>query len=453
MTMSLLLQTSQSLRSALSALPGVNTESGAVEGFHTALRQAFDTRPTGTLAGQLQAPETAPLDAFRDALTALGIDTDALDEASLGALFIATGQTLSAELPANEERIDVLESMLAQLGTLTSVAADASTSKSAPTPADDVRLTDAAEPAEVTNDQAVIPTSLDEVKARLALVAAFADTPVNAAQPDVTRPAAPVLGEAATRVLDAITALREQAEPNARGVLPNTNEARPVWNAQIQTQAPASFYIAATTASAASPALDGDPVSAPLAANASAMFAPVVGKAPSAAAPGSQPGTEQAALGVATAPAAPTAASAQPAISTPVTSPAFPEKLGQQLIQMTQRGGEQHVKLELHPAELGPLSIALKVSEHGTQAQFFSAHAQVRQVIEQAIPQLREALAEQGIALGETSVGQHNQPNEQAFAQAKGTTAQGGTASADELEEALPAPVNVTLDGRVDLYA
>ena len=47
---------------------------------------------------------------------------------------------------------------------------------------------------------------------------------------------------------------------------------------------------------------------------------------------------------------------------------------------------------------------------------------QVRQVVEQAIPQLREALAEQGISLGETSVGEQHNSNEQAFAE-KGNNA------------------------------
>lgn len=145
-------------------------------------------------------------------------------------------------------------------------------------------------------------------------------------------------------------------------------------------------------------------------------------------------------------------------IATPVSSPAWPSQLGQQLIQFAQRGGEHEVKMQLHPAELGPLSISLKVSEHGTQAHFLSAHAQVRQVLEQAIPQLREALAEQGISLGETSVGEHNNPNEQAFAQqGTGTSSSvGGSGSQEEGDGVLTPSENnnpLVLDGRVDLYA
>ncbi|UXZ53816.1 flagellar hook-length control protein FliK [Halomonas sp. 7T] len=145
-------------------------------------------------------------------------------------------------------------------------------------------------------------------------------------------------------------------------------------------------------------------------------------------------------------------------IATPVSSPAWPSQLGQQLIQFAQRGGEHEVKMQLHPAELGPLSISLKVSEHGTQAHFLSAHAQVRQVLEQAIPQLREALAEQGISLGETSVGEHNNPNDQAFAQ-QGSGNPSGVGNSGSQEEGdgvlTPSENNnpLVLDGRVDLYA
>lgn len=146
-----------------------------------------------------------------------------------------------------------------------------------------------------------------------------------------------------------------------------------------------------------------------------------------------------------------------PFISTQVTSPAWPSQLGQQLVQFTQRGGEQQVQMQLHPAELGPLSITLKVTEQGTQAHFLSAHAQVRQVIEHAIPQLRETLAEQGISLGETSVGEQQNFQEQGFAQQGNGTGSSGRDSVAGGDSAVvsPASEHTTLiaDGRVDLYA
>ncbi|MDX5978087.1 flagellar hook-length control protein FliK [Vreelandella alkaliphila] len=143
-------------------------------------------------------------------------------------------------------------------------------------------------------------------------------------------------------------------------------------------------------------------------------------------------------------------------LNTPLNSPAWPSQLGQQLIQFAQRGGEHQVKMQLHPAELGPLSITLKVTEQGTQAHFLSSHAPVRQAIEQAIPQLREALAEQGISLGETSVGEQQNPNEQAFAQqtpGKAAGNRGGELGNDSAPSPTEVDVQGSQDGRVDLYA
>ena len=152
----------------------------------------------------------------------------------------------------------------------------------------------------------------------------------------------------------------------------------------------------------------------------------------------------------------------QASLSTPVQSQAWPNQLGQQLVQFARQGGEQRIEMRLNPAELGPLSVTLKMSEQGAQAQFLSAHAPVRQVLEQAIPQLREALAEQGITLGETSVGEQQRQDAQAFA---GNQGQGnrhaatqadaeddGTLAADEALASSPG-TSLPLDGRVSLYA
>ena len=160
-------------------------------------------------------------------------------------------------------------------------------------------------------------------------------------------------------------------------------------------------------------------------------------------------------------------ASASPALLTqaslpaPVQSPAWPGQLGQQLVQFARRGGEQQIEMRLNPAELGPLSVTLKMTEQGAQAQFLAAHAQVRQVLEQAIPQLREALAEQGISLGETSVGEQRQ-DAQAFAGHDEQGGQGGTGRGDgelmagtDSDDGIAelATSTLTLDGRVNLYA
>lgn len=160
------------------------------------------------------------------------------------------------------------------------------------------------------------------------------------------------------------------------------------------------------------------------------------------------------------APGPTSAAPAQASLPAPIQSPAWPGQLNQQLVQFARMGGEQRVEMQLNPAELGPLSVTLKMTEQGAQAQFLSAHAQVRQVLEQAIPQLREALAEQGITLAESSVGEQRQPQGQAFAghQAGRPGATVGDAvedGANGSEQAVTdgAPIGISLDGRVNLYA
>ncbi|BBI58867.1 hypothetical protein HSBAA_01730 [Vreelandella sulfidaeris] len=79
-------------------------------------------------------------------------------------------------------------------------------------------------------------------------------------------------------------------------------------------------------------------------------------------------------------------------------------------------------------------------------------------MLEQAIPQLREALAEQGISLGETSVGDQRDPNAQAFAQSGGKQgaevgSDSGDIGADEMLSRSAESNPLIVDGRVDLYA
>lgn len=160
------------------------------------------------------------------------------------------------------------------------------------------------------------------------------------------------------------------------------------------------------------------------------------------------------------APSASVGASSAPmtaGINAPLASPAWPQQLGQQLVMLTQRGGEQKVEIRLNPPELGPLTVSLKVVEQSTQIQFLAASAQVRGAVEQAIPQLREALAEQGIQLGETSVGEQQPDSDPRSTGEEGQGAARGPAVADEtdalvLDETASATA-IHLDGRVDLYA
>jgi flagellar hook-length control protein FliK len=160
------------------------------------------------------------------------------------------------------------------------------------------------------------------------------------------------------------------------------------------------------------------------------------------------------------APQAATHASTPAMVSTatlqaPVGSMPWQNELGQQLIRFSQRGDHQ-IELHLHPKELGPLQISLHVNDQVAQAHFFAAHAQVRDAVQQAIPQLREALAGQGIALGEAMVGQQQQQRQDSGS--FGGSSSSPSFGATEVESITAArPVASVLPrigaGGVDLYA
>lgn len=172
-------------------------------------------------------------------------------------------------------------------------------------------------------------------------------------------------------------------------------------------------------------------------------------------------------------PILPTTATASAHISAPASgylsaqlgSQEWQQSLGQQVI-MFSRNGQQNAELRLNPQELGALQISLKIEDKQAQLHFVSAHSQVRAAIEAAMPNLRTALAESGIQLGQSSVGsegqwqqaqQQNQQNQQDFA-SRGQPGYGEVA-ADETQASTPLVTPAALqalangNGGVDIFA
>jgi len=132
-------------------------------------------------------------------------------------------------------------------------------------------------------------------------------------------------------------------------------------------------------------------------------------------------------------------------VATPVGGTHWGTELGQQVVMMSHsaRQGMQTAELRLDPPDLGPLRVSLNLSDGVASASFVSAHASVRQAIETAIPQLQQALAQAGISLGQTSVGE--QAAQQEFAQQGGNGSQRHAGSNQTGAEAVAeAPAAVT---------
>lgn len=143
-----------------------------------------------------------------------------------------------------------------------------------------------------------------------------------------------------------------------------------------------------------------------------------------------------------------------PLLSATIGTSSWQDGLGQQVIDMLKRG-EKQVDLRLHPADLGPLSISLNLSDSNTQAQFQSAHASVRAAVEQALPQLREALAYQGITLGQASVGDNSSRSSGQPQRDTSADNSGSLITAGETPQVMDEPIVQSLivsNGGVDLY-
>ncbi len=90
-------------------------------------------------------------------------------------------------------------------------------------------------------------------------------------------------------------------------------------------------------------------------------------------------------------------------IGAPLGSAAWPEEFSQKITWMgTQQ--TQIAELQLNPPNLGPLNVVLKISDNQATVLFTSPHGAVRDSIENALPKLREMLADNGITLGNATV-------------------------------------------------
>lgn len=131
----------------------------------------------------------------------------------------------------------------------------------------------------------------------------------------------------------------------------------------------------------------------------------------------------------------------------------FSPVMKQQLVTMVSQGIQQ-AEIRLDPPELGHMIVKIQVHGEQTQVQFHVAQAQTRDVVEQAIPRLRELLQEQGMQLADSHVsqGDQGQRREGGFADSGGSS--GGNVddfSTEELDLGLNQATS--LNSGIDYYA
>ncbi|MEO9080217.1 MAG: flagellar hook-length control protein FliK [Rhodanobacter sp.] len=95
-------------------------------------------------------------------------------------------------------------------------------------------------------------------------------------------------------------------------------------------------------------------------------------------------------------------------VSAPVGSPAFGQELGQQVAWLSSQAGQglKQASIRLHPEELGQLDIKVSVKHDRVDVVFSAQHPAAVTAVQQTLPQLNHLLAQHGLSLGHTEVGQ-----------------------------------------------
>jgi flagellar hook-length control protein FliK len=98
-----------------------------------------------------------------------------------------------------------------------------------------------------------------------------------------------------------------------------------------------------------------------------------------------------------------TAADMPQPVATPLGNSGWAAEFSQKIVWMSTQ--QNHIaELHLNPPELGVLNVVMKFTDNQLTAQFTSPHSAVRDAVENALPKLREILADNNIMLGNATV-------------------------------------------------
>ena len=123
-------------------------------------------------------------------------------------------------------------------------------------------------------------------------------------------------------------------------------------------------------------------------------------------------------------------------------------------VRMIQSQNGKEARLNLHPAELGRLQIAITSEGEATRVAFVVENAQAKEALEQAMPRLREFLQQAGLQLTDSSVAQQDFRDSSGFASGDDEAEQKGSALAGDSdgEQDAPGPSGSDPDRIVDAY-
>lgn len=134
------------------------------------------------------------------------------------------------------------------------------------------------------------------------------------------------------------------------------------------------------------------------------------------------------------------------------------EKVSEQ-VQMMMSKNLKNVDIRLDPPELGRMQIRMSMNSDIASIQFTVSNPQAKDMVEQAMPRLREMLAQQGVQLADSSVQQQSSGQQQQYSaendngRSAGTTRSSGEEEGN-LDESINLDVNIsTKDDGISYYA
>jgi len=149
----------------------------------------------------------------------------------------------------------------------------------------------------------------------------------------------------------------------------------------------------------------------------------------------------------------------QHAISTPVTAHNWADEVGQRLNWVANKDNGR-AELILNPPHMGKIEVSINLNGDQASASFTAANQATRDAIQDAMPRLREVLADAGIQLGQANVSAGNSGQAQADQYAARNSSQsqrwltGGSAGLDSAPALTGSTGRTTRgNGLVDLFA
>jgi len=141
-------------------------------------------------------------------------------------------------------------------------------------------------------------------------------------------------------------------------------------------------------------------------------------------------------------------------MNTPINQPQWGADLSKR-IQFMINNDIKNAELRLDPPELGRINIKLSLNQDQLNVAFSSAHSNVREVIENTLPRLREMLQDSGIQLGDANVNERQKGEEQqasSDANLTGPVFPGFDDEADVDSDSRPI-IQHAVDGVIDYFA